>query len=76
MSAPDTNIDTQERRHKPVLTGIRLSLIFVAILFLGWLAWLAAMGNSPGEEEAVVPGAPAVQTDEGPVEGSGVTVVD
>ena len=38
MSAPDTNIEKQEREHKPSLIGIRLAVavglgVLVAVLF-------------------------------------------
>ncbi len=32
MPPPDTNIEKQERRHRPTLLGLAISLIFAAIL--------------------------------------------
>lgn len=49
MSAPDTNIDTQKRRHRGPLTGLTLALIGVAALFLAWLGWIAMQGQAPRE---------------------------
>ena len=34
MSAPDTNIEKQTRRHKPVLYVIGAVVVFAAIIFL------------------------------------------
>lgn len=47
MSAPDTNIKTQEKRHKPSLFGIAVSLGFAAVLLTAFLFWLSANGNAP-----------------------------
>jgi hypothetical protein len=34
MSAPDTNIDKQKRRHRPALIGMGVVLAFAAIISL------------------------------------------
>jgi hypothetical protein len=34
MSAPNTNVEKQKRRHWPVLWGIGAVVVFAAILFL------------------------------------------
>lgn len=34
MSAPDTNIETQETQHRPSLTGIRGALAFGALMMV------------------------------------------
>ncbi|MEJ6389459.1 hypothetical protein [Gymnodinialimonas ulvae] len=39
MSAPDTNIDKQTRRHKPSLFGIALALIVAAVAAAVFIAW-------------------------------------
>jgi len=62
MSAPDTNIEKQERDHKAPLLGIRGVVIFAVALLLGLLAWLAYNGNEPGEAEGAAPVAPSVDT--------------
>lgn len=41
MSAPDTNIKKQKRRHKGPLTGIPLAILLATIAFVGFLAWAA-----------------------------------
>lgn len=35
MSPPDTNLEKQERRHRPSLRGIALSLLAVAVVLVG-----------------------------------------
>lgn len=75
MSAPDTNIDKQKRRHIGPLAGIFGGLALAGIMFLVWLFWVVSAADEP-EEANVVPGAPVVETDEGPVEGSSATIVD
>lgn len=54
MSAPDTNISTQERRHRGPLTGMALGIGLVAIMALATLAWVVSNGNTPGEDGAAV----------------------
>lgn len=49
MSAPQTNLEKQERRHWGPLTGIALGLAFVVVLFVGWLIWETANGQNPRE---------------------------
>ncbi len=59
MSAPDTNIDTQTKRHRPSLVGIAAVVFFAGALLLGLLMWLSANGNTPedtGPQVAVTPG--------------------
>lgn len=34
MSAPDTNVDKQERKHKPSLWGIRGAMLFGALMII------------------------------------------
>lgn len=48
MSAPDTNIEKQTRRHKGSFWGLALALIIAtaaAVYFLGWT-------GVPGDEQA------------------------
>jgi len=35
MSAPDTNIEKQERRHAPSLLGIKGAMVFGVLMLLG-----------------------------------------
>ena len=50
MSAPSTNVEKQAKRHRPAIWGITAAGGFAAVLFLAYLANLAAQGNEPGEE--------------------------
>lgn len=57
MSAPDTNIETQKKRHRGPLSGIALGLTFAGLLFAGLLIWTAyaadrATATSPAEAVA------------------------
>ena len=51
MSAPDTNVETQAKRHRGPLVGIIGVLAIVALLFVAFLAWTA----DPVGEETVPP---------------------
>lgn len=48
MSAPDTNVEKQEKRHKPALLGIRAAMIFGALMMAG----LAIYVMTNGDEES------------------------
>lgn len=56
MSAPETPIEKQKKRHKPALLGMRAVLIFVAILFLGLIIGLAYNGQAPVEPDVRIDG--------------------
>lgn len=47
MSAPDTDVEKQEKAHKPALWGIKGAMIFAVVLLLGLIIWLAAKGQEP-----------------------------
>jgi len=59
MSAPDTNLETQEKRHKGPLSGMVLAAVIAAVGFAGLLAWLAWNGIEPREGLEVEAAAPA-----------------
>ncbi|MDU8911124.1 hypothetical protein [Aestuariicoccus sp. MJ-SS9] len=40
MSAPDTNIEEQKRKHKPALVGIKGVVLLAALLLVAMVAWL------------------------------------
>lgn len=55
MSAPQTNIEKQKRRHRGPLVGMVLVTIFgVAMLFF-WLTGEAEDGNKPGDAQKTTP---------------------
>jgi len=39
MSAPDTNIEAQERHHRPALLGIKGAMLFGALMLLGLIGF-------------------------------------
>lgn len=39
MSAPNTNLETQRKRHRGPIIGITAGLVFVAIVTLGAFMW-------------------------------------
>jgi hypothetical protein len=45
MSAPDTNIDKQEKQHKPALLGIRGAMIFGVLMVLLLLFFVVDNGR-------------------------------
>ncbi|MEB8385949.1 hypothetical protein OO012_01800 [Rhodobacteraceae bacterium KMM 6894] len=64
MSAPDTNIETQEKRHKGPLSGMFIGVMVAGVMFLGLMIWLVWNGNDPGED---TPAAAESTTDTGTV---------
>lgn len=57
MSAPQTNIEKQKRRHIVPLLGMALVVLFGLGLIIYWQFEEAAQGDSPGVEEPSDPGA-------------------
>lgn len=56
MSAPNTNIDKQQRRHKGPLIGMIVVVIFALGLFTYWLMYEAAGTENPvGEGQTELP---------------------
>ena len=53
MSAPDTNVEKQERQHKPSLLGIRGVLVIVALLTIGLVFYLAINSSGPDDRDGV-----------------------
>ena len=49
MSAPDTNIEKQEKRHRGPLYGMKIVVAIALILMIGLFFFLAENGNTPGE---------------------------
>lgn len=48
MSAPETNVETQKRRHSPALIGIIVSVSLAAVALVIVLLW----GGIPTSEQA------------------------
>ena len=53
MSAPETNVKKQERRHKVPLMGMVWSIVWAAVLFVGLILWLSLRGNEPGNDTPI-----------------------
>ncbi|SIN86350.1 hypothetical protein [Vannielia litorea] len=47
MSAPDTNIEKQTKRHSGPLLGIALAVGVGVLAIAAWLLWAADEGNTP-----------------------------
>ena len=45
MSAPDTNIDTQEKQHKPALLGIMAAMVFGVMMVMLLLFFIIDNGR-------------------------------
>ncbi|MDF1873055.1 hypothetical protein [Vannielia sp.] len=63
MSAPETNIEKQSKRHGGPLLGMAVGVGFALILLVGWLTWAAYNGDTPGDPEAVGPTGEMTTTD-------------
>ena len=70
MSPPDTNIERQEKRHRPALIGIAIAVIMGGLFF--FLNALTAVDEEPleelpaGEEQAPTGQTPADDADPAP----------
>lgn len=60
MSAPDTNLDKQKKRHAGPLVGITAGLVFAAILLFAYLTFVATPEDDSPD---ATPTGEAVQTD-------------
>ncbi|QQA43986.1 hypothetical protein [Pelagovum pacificum] len=56
MSAPETNVDKQAKRHRPSIVGISVVLIFVAIITVVFSVWLFAAGDEPEGADTQIDG--------------------
>jgi len=64
MSAPRTDLEAQERKHRPSLLGIALAVGFALVLLAGLLIWVFATGDTPdGADVQVQPGIGTVEDD-------------
>ncbi|MFO6463748.1 hypothetical protein [uncultured Jannaschia sp.] len=59
MSAPNTNLEKQEKRHAGPLIGIGAGVVLALVLLI---AFIFFMGDAPGEGEADVVASPDVET--------------
>jgi hypothetical protein len=56
MSAPNTNLEKQKRRHVVPLLGMLLAVCFGVGLIIFWQGEEAAQGLGPGDDRPAVPG--------------------
>lgn len=56
MSAPSTNVEKQERRHKPVLTLLRGLILLAAVILVGFVALQVAGSDETPEAGLIAPG--------------------
>ena len=50
MSASNTNIEKQAKRHLGPLFGIAMAVIWAAVLFAGFMIWTAYQGDNPNAQ--------------------------
>ncbi|SLN47005.1 hypothetical protein ROJ8625_02279 [Roseivivax jejudonensis] len=53
MSAPDTNTEKEEKRHRPALLGIRASLVYGAVLLTCLVLWSLFSGEDETGEVGI-----------------------
>jgi flagellar basal body-associated protein FliL len=56
MSAPSTNVEKQERRHKPVLILLRGLIVVAALMLAGFVAWQVTQADDPAPTGYSAPG--------------------
>ncbi|WP_099827360.1 hypothetical protein [Oceaniglobus indicus] len=56
MSAPKTNIEEQEKKHRPALWGMKGVAVFAAVILVIFIVYIFAQGDSPDEAGAEVDG--------------------
>jgi len=56
MSAPDTDVEEEKRKHKPALIGLRGAMILGAALLVGLIVWVVAQGQEPVAPEVRIDG--------------------
>lgn len=55
MSAPRTNVEKQERRHKPVLVVLRALIVLAVLILIGFIALQVIGSPETSEAELVAP---------------------
>ncbi|AHM05132.1 hypothetical protein roselon_02834 [Roseibacterium elongatum DSM 19469] len=72
MSAPDTDLDKQAKRHRGPIWGITFGLVCVALLALAAFVW----PGLPLDQQAAPDGAPTETSDGDAVSGGPSIVID
>jgi len=63
MSAPDTNLEKQERRHKPSMIALRLVIAFAVLALVGFVALQMLGSGDPIAEGLETGSAPSAAVD-------------
>lgn len=50
MSASNTNVKKQAKRHRGPLFGIAMAVAWALVLFVGFMIWTAYQGDNPAAE--------------------------
>ena len=53
MSAPDTDVEKQSKRHSIPLVGMIASVVFALVLLVALIMYVTAAGNEPGDDVPV-----------------------
>ncbi len=53
MSAPNTNVETQTRRHNVPLTGMTLAVCFAGAMLVALIGWTVFNGDTPRDASVV-----------------------
>ena len=56
MSAPDTNIEKQNKRHRPSLIGIGAVVAFAGVLLIALIVYVVDRGGVPQGAEVQIDG--------------------
>lgn len=72
MSAPHTNLEKQQRRHRGPIYGITAGLVFVALIAIAAFVW----PGIPLDRQAAPDGAPTATSDGDTVSGGASIIVD
>ena len=56
MSAPNTNVEKQEKSHRPSLLGIRAGLVYAAVLLTGFVAYNFYMSGAEAPPAGAIAG--------------------
>jgi len=54
MSAPETNVEKQAKRHKGPLSGMAGGLLFVGVLLVAFMAWTFMQADEPEGAETQI----------------------
>lgn len=73
MSAPQTNVEKEVKRHRPPLAGFILVVSFALALLVGLIIWAFAAGDDPeGAELQMESGVGVEEANEEPAVGADV----